>query len=159
MAAYLKLFRKGPLTFTKEFVKIPTNDNMALHHTFSIISFHSDYLKPIETFENTSIRKFIGFKDLFLRFLPALINVAKGDISFVGVSFRTANEINELPSDWKKLYLKSKPGIVTEALINFGTSPTTDELYAAESFYSVSYGFKYDMKLLLKYFGKVFNLL
>jgi len=100
VAAYLKLFRKGPLTFTKEFVKIPTNDNMALHRTFSIISFHSDYLKPIEIFENATIRKFIGFKDLFLRFLPALINVAKGDISFFLVQrmdakrFRPADHID-----------------------------------------------------------------
>jgi hypothetical protein len=102
---------------------------------------------------------------ILLRFLLVfasylnLLSVAQGSLRFVGVDPRNGEEIKALASDWQVLYLKSKPGIVTEALVNFGTHPTEDELYSAEAFCCVSSGWKYDLKLLAKYFGQLLGLI
>lgn len=91
--------------------------------------------------------------DFFLRFLPGLYHVAKGELSFVGVPPRTPSEVEALPSDWKHLYLESKPGLITEALVYFGTQVSDDDNYSAETFYAVSSGFRRDFHLLLRYVG------
>jgi lipopolysaccharide/colanic/teichoic acid biosynthesis glycosyltransferase len=92
-------------------------------------------------------------RDFFLRFLPALINIAKGELSFVGVQPRTKGEILNLPHDWQNLYLRTKAGIITEAYVYYGENPTKEELYSAEAFYAVTAGIQHDLKLLIHYFG------
>ena len=77
---------------------------------------------------------------------------------FAGVPPRMAEEIQDLPQDWRALYLKSKPGVVTETLVNFGPRATRDDMYSAEAVYAVSCGLKYDLKLLAKYFGQILGL-
>ena len=67
--------------------------------------------------------------------------------------------VASMPNDWRMLYFKAKPGIVTEALVNFGPSPSPDQCYSAEAFYSVSSSFWYDLKLLLKYAGQLLGLI
>ena len=74
---------------------------------------------------------------------------------FVGVSPRSREEIKDLSSDWQALYLNSKPGIITEAYINYGIAPTEDELYSAEAFYSVTAGIGHDFNLLVGYLGRI----
>jgi len=68
---------------------------------------------------------------------------------------RTRDEIKTLPKDWQALYLNSKPGVITEAFINYGAFPTEDELYTSEVFYSVSAGIGHDFRLLLGYLGRL----
>jgi len=68
---------------------------------------------------------------------------------------RSRDEIKALGRDWKALYLSSKPGVITEAFINYGASPTEDELYTSEAFYSVSAGIGHDFKLLAAYLGRL----
>ena len=42
-----------------------------------------------------------------------------------------------------------------EASVYFGSNPSQDQLRAAETFYSVSASWKYDLKLMAKYFGQL----
>jgi len=161
----LKLFRKNePLFYRADKVRLPAQPDMALWCTFSLISFSRDVSSEGAFGQNndTSRRRIamhrVGWRDLFLRFIPALINVAVGELRFVGVTSRTVNEVKELSQDLKSIYLKSKAGIVSDAHINFGPEPTEDELYVAETFYAVSSGLKYDLKLLGKYFGQILGL-
>ena len=100
-----------------------------------------------------------GWRHFFFAFLPALINIARGELRFAGVPPRSVEEIQGLPRDWRALYLKSKPGIVTETMVKFGTGATQDEMYSAEAVYSVSAGLKHDLGLLARYFGQILGLL
>ena len=130
---------------------MPAQPDMALWRTFSLISFLGNVSSEGVLAQNndTSIRRIVmhrvGWRDLFLRFVSALINVAKGELRFVGVIPRTVNEVKKLSQDLKSIDLKSKAGIVSDAHVNFGPQPTEDELYVAESFYAVSSGLKYDL--------------
>jgi lipopolysaccharide/colanic/teichoic acid biosynthesis glycosyltransferase len=101
----------------------------------------------------------VGWRDVFMRFLPALISVVSGNLCFTGVNPLSVEMVESMPYDWRLLYIKTKPGIVTEALVNFGPSPSPDECYSAEAFYSVSSGLWYDLKLLLKYAGQLLGLI
>ena len=65
------------------------------------------------TFEPKSkSKKQTAFQKFFER-LPALLNIITGEAHFVGVAPRTIPEVEKLPPDWQKLYLKSKVGLIT----------------------------------------------
>jgi len=147
-ALVLSLVRRGPVVFKKEAIQLPAPTDEAQWHTFSLLSFARDNKD-----EGRGGRS--SLKHLFLQFLPGLINIAKGNLRFVGVSPRTKEEVKALSQDWRALYLKTKPGIVSEAYVNYGDTPSEDELYAAEAFYSVTAGIGHDFRLLFGYLGRV----
>ncbi len=90
-----------------------------------------------------------------MQFLPALRNIAEGDLHFVGVRPRDRDEALALPEDWLALYRESKAGVVTEAYVNYGEHPTDDEVYTSEAFYSVQSSFRHDMRILFRYFTRM----
>jgi lipopolysaccharide/colanic/teichoic acid biosynthesis glycosyltransferase len=145
-ALLLKVGRRGPVLFKKEAVRLPVQTDEALWQTFGWLSFAPDRK---ERGKGGAVRHF------FLRFLPGLINIIKGELRFVGVKPRTRDEIKALPKDWQALYLNAKSGVITEAFINYGAFPTEDELYTSEVFYSVSAGIGHDFKLLSGYLGRL----
>lgn len=153
MILFLKLTRRSPIFHKRKVVRLPASSDTALWRTFSLVSFAQDTVP-----DSSNVQLRVGWRDLLLRFFPAMINVAKGELSFVGTTPRSRDMINKLPEDWRAIYLKSKPGIVTEALVNFGAEPTQDELYSAETLYTVSAGLKYDCKILVKYFAQIIGI-
>jgi lipopolysaccharide/colanic/teichoic acid biosynthesis glycosyltransferase/carbonic anhydrase/acetyltransferase-like protein (isoleucine patch superfamily) len=163
-AIYLKCTRKGPVWLKNQVLQLPAEPEEHLWKTFNLYSFLSEdapaarTFQPCLSFSRTSMIT-VGWADVFLRFLPALISVASGKLSFTGVNPLTVEMVRSMPNDWRMLYLKAKPGIVTEALVNFGPSPSPEECYSAEAFYSVSSSLWYDLKLLFKYAGQLFGLI
>ena len=147
-ALVLRLGRRGPVIFTEEALRLPAQTDEPLWHTFRLFSFTPEGKKR-ESKGTGLIRHF------FLQFLPGLINILRGELCFVGVRPRTKDQVKALPRDWQTLYLNSKPGIITEALINYGASPTEDELYTSEVFYSVSSGIGHDFNLLIGYLSRI----
>ena len=114
---------------------------------------------PFKTWESSSPDCWqASWRHFLLVLLPGLIHVAKGDLRFVGLAPRTPESIQALPSDWRSIYLTGKGGLITEAMLNFGPSSTEDERYAAETFYTISAGFRYDLKLLLKYASQLLGI-
>ena len=164
LALYLKLRRPEPVFTTRPVVGLPAGSESASWKTFALISLRSGKRssgkKTSESVSspNQSDGLPAGWRHFFLIFLPALINIARGELRFVGVPPRTVQDIRDLPRDWRALYLKSKPGIVTEAMVNFGPQATRDEMYSAVAVYSVSSGLKHDLKILMKYFGQILGL-
>jgi len=161
---YLKRKTGGNLICRKEVVKLPAPSDPSRWKRFHLLSLgrisKNDNNDPCsDTVIQSSYILPDILHDFFFRFIPGLINVARGDIKVVGVRPRSKADIMALNNDWKELYLKAKAGLVTEAFIYFGPNPTADELYSAEAFYSATMGKKHDLKLLLKYFFKVFNAL
>ncbi len=149
-ALLLKIFRNGSVFYKKEAVFLPAHSDSKLRRTYSLFSFSPFYPEKTDRELCSS-----GISDFFLRFMPSLINIARGEIHFVGVAPRSEEEISALQKDWRSLYLRSKAGIVTEADVNFGPNLTVDELYSAEAMYTVSKSLRYDLKLLVKYFFKI----
>lgn len=154
IALFLKLFRKGPVFFTKEAIRLPASSDESFWQSFLLFSFLPHQSASVRKPQGR-IRK-EGIVELFLRLLPSLINVAAGDMRFVGLTPRTRDEILNLGEDWKALYLGGKLGIITEAFVRYGSQPTEDELYSAEAVYSVMGGPWYDFKLGAQYLKKVF---
>ena len=148
----LKLFRRGPVLFRKEVIQLPAAKDETNRRTFDLFSFAQ--MKPHGDTDLNRNRGG-GLKRLFLEFLPAIFNIINGDLCFVGVPPRSKEEIEALSPDWQAIYLKAKPGFVTEAFVNYGASPTEDELYTSEAFYSVTTGIKHDFKLFFGYFDRL----
>ena len=140
--------RRGPVIQRQEVLKLPAPTDKNSWKTVRIWSFCS-YL--------SQDGKERGFSDFFLRFLPALVNIAKGELHFVGVRPLSNYKIKALPPDWQALYLKSKAGIVTEAFVMYGDHATEDEMYSTEAFYSVMHSFPHDLKLLIGYFARLMH--
>ncbi len=92
-----------------------------------------------------------SWSDFVFRFLPGLLNVAKGELRLVGVPPRSRAEIEQLPPEWRSLYLRCKAGLVTEASIRYGPNPSEDEIYAAEAYYAAVVNGRYDFTLIVTY--------
>jgi hypothetical protein len=149
VALVLRIGRKGPVLFKRSCVRLPAPTDESQRHTFTLYSFDKG-----DTVQKDRPRT--AWQHFFLRFLPALFNIAGGSLRFVGVSPRSREEIASLSRDWRALYLKTKAGVVSEAYVNYGDRATEDECYAAEAFYSMASGFTHDLKLLVSYVGLIF---
>lgn len=149
LALYFKA-RRGTALQRKNVVCLPAPAGEGSEKTFSLLSF-----VPFPEADAAAPAELPSLYHLFLRFLPALVNIVKGDLSFVGVPPRTPEEVKILSDDWKALYLHSKPGVVSEAMIRYGSSPTEDELYAADTVYAATASWKYDLSLLFRYLSRM----
>jgi lipopolysaccharide/colanic/teichoic acid biosynthesis glycosyltransferase len=149
IALCLRLFRRGPVVYQKEVIRLRAAPEEDAWETFAIQS-----LCPLGTGIGAWEQGLCSFRGLWLRFVPALVSVARGDLALVGVPPRSREEIKQLPHDWLTLYLSSKAGIVTEASVRFPANLTDDDLYAADTFYVASAGWSYDLKLLARYLGR-----
>jgi lipopolysaccharide/colanic/teichoic acid biosynthesis glycosyltransferase len=144
-AIALRLFRPGPVVHPVDAVQLPAGESRYEWKTFELNSFASP----------ESGRSALGH--LFLRFLPGLINVLRGQLHLVGVAPRRPEEVLALPADWRTLYLQSQPGLITEAFALHGAEATADEVYSSEAFYSVAAGPRHDANILLRYLGRMFQ--
>jgi uncharacterized heparinase superfamily protein len=88
--------------------------------------------------------------------MPGVLSAAAhGHVHLVGVEPRGTRVVRLLPHDWRALYLRSRPGLITEAFVNAGPWATEDETYTAEAYYTVTRSFGRDLALLLRYLGRV----
>jgi len=135
---------KWPSLVSEDVIRIPDGMERERWRTFRLTR-----LKPAFVSGQTRMSHFVSV------FLPGLLSVIKGDLSLVGVQPRTANEIAGLSEDWQALYLQTKAGLITDAIVYFGTAPSSDELCASECYYSATESFSSDLKLLSQYLLKL----
>jgi len=147
---FLSLFRRGPCRPHLNVVCLPALADETHWRTFPFATCEAKGPDPISWEAR--------WWHFFLVFLPGLIAVARGRLRLVGLGPRTAEAMRALPTDWRSITLTGKGGLITEAMLHFGPCPDKDELYAAETVYTVSSGFRYDLKLLLKYVGQLFGI-
>lgn len=100
-----------------------------------------------------------GLADLVERFLPGLVNVARGDLSLVGLAPMDRAALAALPPERLGLRRHAKAGLVDEASVVFGPTPDPDELYSAEAFYTAVAGPRQDLTVLGRYLGRVLGAL
>lgn len=154
MVLWLRVTRRGPVLWRRDVVKLPASlSEPGLWQTYRLWSFDVPTTAPLRTVP----RRRQGWRNFFLCFLPGLVNVAKGDLRFVGMPPRSAAELDLLSHDWRAVYLASKAGLVDEGFVQFGVDCPEEEQYSAEAFYAANAGFKYDLKLLRGYVAALFR--
>ncbi len=141
---WLKITRRGGRVMqARETVLLPTNKKGNRLQTFRRFDF--------STAETTHNWETGDWREIFLKILPALINVARGEMRFVGVRPLDREQVAALPADWREFYVSSKTGIITEAFVFGGASVTSDDRYLSESVYAVSADWRTDLKILRSY--------
>jgi lipopolysaccharide/colanic/teichoic acid biosynthesis glycosyltransferase len=93
-------------------------------------------------------------RGILLVFLPALVNVVFGELSFTGVGPRSAEEVDRLSPEWRALYLCCKAGLITEATVRPGSVSTDDERYASEAYYAAAADWRYDARLVFSFLSR-----
>lgn len=131
--------KKSCIIEESEMLQIPTSFESSEWSTFSYRVFKPKKSEPLTKFQK------------YFSKLPLLIAMMQGYIHFVGSSARTPKETLELPEDWRRLYLKSKVGLINLANLDQGENPTADDKYAAEAYYATQMSFWLDVKLILKW--------
>jgi len=144
VALWLKLTRAGPVLYRKEVVRLPAAA-VASAPTYHLWSFAPpERLPPLAS-----------WRGLLLRVLPAAVNIAAGQLGFVGLPPRSRTELAKLPADWQALVLAGKSGILTETALLGGRRLSEDERYAGEAVYLAVAGLRSDVQLLLRYLHRV----
>jgi len=141
LGALLKLERRGaPVFHRKSCVRTPTEPDESSWRTFDRLGFAADGAAKGGPF--TRLVAALGLNDL-----PALVNVARGEMRFVGIEPRTMNEMRDLPNDWRRTILAVKGGVRTLTSRLHGNKPTADERYASELYYGATAGWRTDLEV------------
>lgn len=90
------------------------------------------------------------FENIFAR-LPVLLNIMLGQVSFVGVAPRTVEEVRNLPTDWQKLYLKCRVGLISLDSLEFGPTVSSEDRYAAEAYYAANRSPLFNLKVFFRW--------
>lgn len=96
-----------------------------------------------------------GSSGLFCRlffWLPLLRGIMLGYVHFVGVAPRTPEDVLKMPTDWMKLYLNSKVGIIAVSDLNDADNP--DNSYASEALYASRQSVGYDVELIFRWMAR-----
>lgn len=132
------LLLKKPID-RREVVILPARQESDLWHSFTLFSFTKDPFRSPKG---------------WIEWLPALWNVIQGHLHFVGMPPRSKEEIALLPTEWRRLYIRSKAGIIQLADIDQGRNPSKDDLFASESYYVARMSFLGDCIIIFKFFIK-----
>lgn len=146
--AVLKATRPGPVVFRREILKATPRSPGRGDKTFLLFTFDPSFGSGSRRMSARAGR----VADVLLRFLPGLLNVARGDMGFVGVEPRSPKGFQDLPKDWQGVYGTSDIGLVTEAEVRQGPDLDSDGLFAAESYYTVVRSPGHKLTLLRDYF-------
>ena len=135
----LALVRQGAAWHIHERVQLPSSNRSRPHRSYSLLSLDM-------TPESTG-RSFL--QAVVLHWLPGLWNVFRGDLDFIGVASRSADEVEELSEEWRTLYLGSRAGLLNEAYARRGKDATLDERRAYECYYAANGSFRHDFSIVL----------
>jgi lipopolysaccharide/colanic/teichoic acid biosynthesis glycosyltransferase len=146
---WLWLFRKGPVFFCQQIVQLPAPPNRADWSTYNLLSFCT----PPRSL-SVPWRLMPTFRDFLLRFLPALLNVARGNLWLVGVSPRTPEQISSLGPHWQPPYLRTRAGLITVASL-MESDATLEEVCATDAAYAATANWRRAFRVAVTYFLKV----
>ncbi len=86
--------------------------------------------------------------------LPQLINILKGDMSFIGNRPYLPREKKDMKSYYKDI-IKTKPGLTGFWQCSLRSRGTFEDRLKMEKYYSNNYGFRFDISIFFKTFSMV----
>lgn len=123
----------------KPVLSIPSSHRSAEPKTFELLSW-----------ENKSGESY-PFLHSFISEIPKLINIAKGDLHFVGLPPRNLKEANQLPRSWRNLYLKSNAGIINLSALEPSSDIDPDQVFACEVYQTINTNILFSLKLAARW--------
>lgn len=99
-----------------------------------------------------------NFRHFLLEVLPGLLNVAKGDMGWVGVTPLSPARLHDLPQEWRAPYETCDGGLINEAKVLYGDREMNDEVLSAEVFHAVTIKTMWRrIKTIARYFVTIFT--
>lgn len=129
-AVWLGLFRAGPLVTRRELVRTPASSEPARWRTFRVRTLVPP--RPDESRTGWVIPA--TPRGVLLEFLPALLNVALGDLRLTGLPPRSAESLAALPEIRQAGYLRTPAGLISESALLFPGVPADEEVLLADAF-------------------------
>ncbi|MDX9720458.1 MAG: NDP-sugar synthase [Myxococcota bacterium] len=96
-----------------------------------------------------------GMAHFFEHVLPSMPLVAAGGLDLVGLDPRSPEEVEQMSPEWKEVYLSRRPGVISEAQVQFGDSASDPERFAAEAYYAACATSAHDFRLLGRYLRRL----
>ena len=156
LSLYFCLVKKRALFRKHEITRLPAAETPESWQNISLFELWPE--SRVGTFAEFNNRGFAkNWQSVFTWFLPGLINVAGGMLNLTGVKPRKRSELGKLPEEWQTAVLKSRAGLITEAMLLFDSEKDNEDLYFSEISYSVSSAFFFNTKLVLKFFWRIIN--
>lgn len=127
LMALVRLIVRGRAFETEKMVRLPVGDSDQQVRTFTRYRF--------------TTAKGAGdsnWKHFWLDVLPGLINIARGELGWVGVAPLTPDEFDRLPEDIREEYARSSAGLINESTVLYGQCGSFDERLMAEIYYAVA---------------------
>ena len=128
LLALSALLRPQARWVRKDFVRTPVPENQYLWKTCQLFAYQRG--------EQQRSGRYALWHDLLTRVIPGLSAVALGRLRLVGVSPRSAEELDELPKPWRDMLLAAQTGLISESLIQFGPDAPTDPRSVADLWHS-----------------------
>lgn len=153
IAVLIKLDSKGPVLFKQ--TRIGKDGKEFQIYKFRTMVMNADKIGPVSTKTNDNrITRFGMFlRKTSLDELPQLLNILKGEMSFIG--FRPDVPHNE--KNFSESKFSQKPGITGYAQVNGRSRITKEAKLYWENKYSEDISFKTDFQILLKTLYVVFS--
>jgi sugar transferase EpsL len=119
----------------------------------TMVSMNDDLHKPLSDAER--LTKFGSFlRNLSLDELPELLNIIKGEMSFVGPRPLLMEYLTHYSSE-QRIRHHVKPGITGWAQINGRNTLTWKKKFELDVWYVKHYSFLFDLKIIVKTVGKI----
>jgi NDP-sugar pyrophosphorylase family protein len=96
---------------------------------------------------------FFRSRNRFIRKLPGLFNVIKGDMNMVGVSPLTEDEVSSLREEWETLRFEAPVGLFHLWEVDADGEPSREERLVMDNYYAGTRSFKGDLRILLRGFS------
>jgi hypothetical protein len=146
-AAVLRFARRGPVVCRVDVHTTWRRGRAAGPRTTQLTTFDPDFGHVPPTGSTTA-----SWKELFLRFLPGLLSVARGDIALVGLDPRTPRVVADLPAHWRELVQAAPPGLISAREALDEVSPSPEALFAADAVLIASETLGFKLRLVGRYF-------
>lgn len=139
-ALCLRVGRRGPVLGRRAVVQLPVGD-----HSRSLPIYDRWRFLQADAPEPRA-----GLAHLLLCVLPGLVDVARGRLGFVGVPTRSRMEVESLAEDWRRLYLQTSAGLITEACLHT-EELDREEAFVCDALCAGSRSLAYDLRLVARY--------
>ncbi|MGG1630901.1 sugar transferase [Rossellomorea sp. NRS-1567] len=152
----IKTDSKGPVLFKQR--RIGLNGKEFLIYKFRTMVVDAENIGPPSTSQGDSRITKIGqwLRRFSIDEIPQLINVVKGDMSFIGPR-PTVKELYDKFDDERKCAYRVSPGITGYAQVNGRSQLSLNEKKRLEVYYADNISLLMDIKILIRTFSKVVN--
>lgn len=142
----LAIARRGPVLARRRVVRLPAYPDPTTWKRVELRSFGAG-MKPVEL--RSALERLLVRTGLDR--LPGLFEVALGRISLVGVTPRSARELEELDAEWRAICLEGRVGLMGPWELECGPDATREQRFAFEAFHAAASSARSDLRVFLRW--------